>query len=77
MVDLPPPQFDHPFQGRLEIHAHYGGELTAWNGPCFPFLGAYACAKVVDGVCTIWAVKNKLDARLLRHEIGHCNGWRH
>lgn len=72
MTALPPPQYDHPFHGQVVIEQSYGGELTAMGGPCFPWLGAYACAKPV---CYVYVMKGKLTPELLRHEIAHCNGW--
>ena len=76
-VDLPPLAYDHPYPGKTIIIDNYDGSISAWNGPCFPWLGVYACAKSVNGVCYIWAMEGKLRStpNLMRHEIGRCNGW--
>lgn len=74
-IEMPPAIYDHAFAGRIEIYAEYGGELSAWNGPCHQWLGSYACTARIDDVCYIFAIRGKLTPNLLRHEIGHCNGW--
>lgn len=73
-IDAPPAIYDHDFPGRVEIHANYGGEISAYDGPCFPFTGD-ACAKQIGNVCYIYVVRGKFSVPLIRHEIAHCNGW--
>lgn len=79
-ANLPPVRFDHPFAGQLVVNSNYGGEISAFDGPCYPWMGAHACSKVeLDKsyklVCRVFAQHGKLTASLLRHEIAHCNGW--
>lgn len=88
-MDLPPAAFDHPFAGRLVISDNYGGELTAIGGPCYPWTGSKACAFKIGDVGYIFSIKGEIETnpsacyrpndgakcRLLRHEIGHLNGW--
>lgn len=75
MIDHPPVIYDHPFAGQVVVIDNYGGELTAWDGPCYPWLGSQACAKRVKFTCYVFAEKGKLTKALLHHEIAHCNGW--
>lgn len=75
MILDPPAIYDHPYPGEVRFHLGQGGEMTAIDGPCFPWLGSHACAKVIGGVCHIWVLKDKLTPALLRHELAHCNGW--
>lgn len=75
MIDHPPIRYDHPFNGKMVIEQNYGGELTSISGPCFPWNGSYACAKLIGNICYIYVMRGKLTPDLLRHEVGHCNGW--
>jgi hypothetical protein len=71
-VEAPPSRYAHAFAGRIEITE------TDWWGAhlsCRPFLGSYACARVVGGTCHIFVVAQKRSAALIAHEIAHCNGW--
>lgn len=74
-VELPPARYDHPYAGKVNIFAGYDGSISAIGQPCFPWMGAHACAKIIGGECYIYAWAGKLTPELLRHEIGHCNGW--
>lgn len=73
-MDQPPAIYDHAFPGSMKLHGGYGGEISAIDGPCFPYIAA-ACARRVGLECHVWYQDGKLTAELLRHEIGHCNGW--
>ena len=75
----PPPEYDHAYVGTVFImrlpKADIGAECGADRKE--PVRG---CAQVVRGVCVIKiAMKAKISNRamLVRHEIAHCNGWRH
>ena len=89
MVDLPPVQYDHPFQGELQIVEV--ADQAAIHRACFPYLGAYACSRIVDnGVKRVGMIhvlplrlmwvneptetKKRYYACLIRHEVGHLNG---
>lgn len=72
LIDLP--NFNRPFPGNVVVHDNYGGELTAWNGPCYPWLGVHACGGKIGPDCHIWSIRGKLTPELKRHEICHCNG---
>lgn len=87
LLDLPPPQYDAPYTGALQIEYVERGET---HKRCFaagmPFGYIHACAfRSPDGsFCRIVFPKEdpagfmkKWDERLMRHELGHCNGWRH
>lgn len=71
-MDLPPPSYDHPFAGKLELH---GVAIDEIYPHCKPFTG-YACAPIkAVGTCDIYFVIGKLTPDLFRHERAHCNGW--
>jgi hypothetical protein len=83
---LPPVEYDKPYTGTLTvIKPRTGDELDALCGKVSPpgYRGI-GCAfpNLVDGSCVIIIRENDalaaagLDpAVVLRHEIGHCNGW--
>lgn len=66
---LPPRQFDHPFKGRLVIvPAQMESFILGWT------YGQTA----ESGICTVyinWNLKGKDRDLIIRHEVGHCNGW--
>jgi penicillin-binding protein-related factor A (putative recombinase) len=79
----PPAKYVHPYPGPLEIvrvdHWNVWKECSA-DG-YFPTPQDVAgCAQVHQGECLIFiAMKTKrapIDA-ILRHELAHCNGWKH
>ena len=79
-IDLPPPRFDHQFDGPVLVIDNYDQSISAIGQPCYPWTGAYACAVMLPlprptGTCVIFAQHGKLTSELRRHEIGHCNGW--
>ena len=74
-MDMPPAIYDHAFTGPVVINENFGGEISAYDGPCYPWTGSQACAVRRDGTCFIFAMRGKLTPDLKRHEIGHCNGW--
>lgn len=84
-VFLPPPQYDHPFEGHLVVevlpyyevdgrcgkakHGRY--DACSWT---FTYNNLPACHIVypklgVDGVTVSYFID------LVRHETAHCNGW--
>lgn len=75
MIQEPPAIYDHAFAGPVVVSDKYGGEISALGGPCYPWMGAKACAVRLNGTCYIFAIKGALSPELLRHETGHCNGW--
>ena len=81
----PPPEYDHPYRGKVILEQYH--TVAALRGAC-QVATAVACMLREDGkTCVIARVddrilawnqwtKARLDA-LIRHETGHCNGWRH
>jgi hypothetical protein len=71
---IPPKRYDHPYKGRVEVvelsesfyEGHYGGDVLAFTYGPDP-----------DGTCRIFInlAYRSLRRRIIRHEIGHCNGW--
>src|SRR5262249_32076184 len=82
--EIPPVEFDHPFDGKATI---YYATDEIWN-PCgkirkdYPDGDLAGCAWPHDGQCTIIIAPLKILRKygitpriVLRHELGHCNGW--
>src|SRR5579872_3649928 len=68
---LPPPKYDHPYNGSLVVHTLSESEAVA---RC----GEIACATPPwhGHPCVITLPRNHPALALLRrHEIAHCNGW--
>lgn len=84
--DLPPIQFDHPYTGTLIVERVPAHETDKRCGSVMGiryFVNACSFASPDGRRCRIIfpAEPNPytpqfIDA-LWRHEIGHCNGWRH
>lgn len=64
-MDQPPANYDHSFNGPVRLHGGYGGEISAHDGPCFPYV-AVACARRIGPECHIWYQDGKLTAEVLR-----------
>jgi len=89
---LPPIEFDRPYEGKLafeyvdtiaELHKICAGVKTIANTKGM-MIGA--CTFVTSDLseCRIYALPDTMIAAtgvdpsdLRRHEIGHCNGWKH
>lgn len=87
----PPPEFDHPFSGRLIERklpqAQVIKECPRYSSKCKtlskkrnPKLLGCSCM-IAENTCLIIYHDKKLGIytpqSTLRHEIGHCNGWTH
>jgi hypothetical protein len=70
---MPPPQYDHPHKGAVIRWRSYADVKAICHG-------GEACAFRIawdNHSCLIIAYHNSPygDANILRHEMGHCNGW--
>lgn len=74
---IPPPQYDRPFRGQVVVHRrHHYGALVACSKR--GLRSSDGCAWVERGVCNIVVSTDHpadVQASVVRHEIGHCNGW--
>ena len=79
----PPPEFDHPYSGTLSIERLPQRQVVL---ECIKLTGLYSatmlgCAWVKDGHCEVITIdrttRGATPRAVLRHEIGHCNGWSH
>ena len=83
-VDLPPLRYDHPFVGTLVIERV---DLEGLWKHCQPY-GGWACEVTINGTAHIYIVRETEIVEgpsrdrflrelplLIRHEIGHANGW--
>src|SRR5262245_46082448 len=88
-VQQPPPEFDRPFDGKLEIIYDDDDPCSATGSRI-----VVACTNGREdfhpqpymknpGKCVIRLVRRVIEAwkvnieDVVRHEIAHCNGWRH
>src|SRR5262245_13351965 len=80
---VPPPQYDRPYHGQLTVE-RVGSIAELFrlcpNGVKQPI----GCAFPNGNSCRIYLVPdsviraaNSTLARIMRHEIAHCNGWKH
>jgi hypothetical protein len=77
---LPPPEYDRPYAGVLTVMVYdtVREVQEVCGGP------AVACAVPMGGRCHIHIPRDYLIEdlystydKVMRHEIAHCNGWRH
>lgn len=79
-VLMPPPQFDRAYTGPLEIEYVEPADVSKI---CDMGIRVRACAIVSISGCRIIFPRDtgvyprKTLELLMRHEIAHCNGWRH
>ena len=86
---LPPKEFDHEYDGELTIKYMIPQDIHRLCNPALNTKGqnALACTSAFQGApkrCTIYMMTaQELEHRgwsydiVLRHELGHCNGWYH
>jgi hypothetical protein len=73
---LPPSEYDKPYAGRLTRRFAPLAEIKALCAQ-----GQMACARVGSDACEIiipelgGTITLALQNVMIRHEIGHCNGW--
>jgi hypothetical protein len=87
VIDLPPAQYDHGFDGTLTVVSRPFEQVGIICRTVRGFaakdvaLGAvFGCSFMVDGRCYVILpsdVPDKLLDQLFRHERAHCNGWIH
>jgi hypothetical protein len=75
-VPPPPTQYDHAYTGKLAVY-----ELTPvlFSLHCNYTAAACAFSYNNNSECYIYIKQGTRYSRasLMRHELGHCNGWRH
>jgi hypothetical protein len=86
-VLMPPPEFEHPPEVRVIVRhlpaAHIDRVCRLYPELAGNHDGEFgACANPGKDVCTITlrypgSVSPERYAALARHELAHCNGWRH
>ena len=79
---MPPKEFDKPYTGNLVVTRVKSYEEVYASCPDVAYKGMTACMTSKDGVCKITMVSDSVLEELgippylvLRHELGHCNGW--
>ena len=79
---LPPDEYDYPYPGSLRIIEISTREEMERHCPPPPGLFRIACARRDGNSCTIFHPPEDVIKRgnltlniVMRHEIGHCNGW--
>ena len=80
---MPPEEYDYLFDGKLIVERTTDQNQMRLNCLYSPFKYLIACAKrTADGGCYILMMDNDFTRKagmppeiVLRHEMGHCNGW--
>ena len=79
---LPPEEYDRPFKGWLTVER--SNSQSAIRSRCQPTTFPYhlGCARSAHDICHILIADDETIKKsgwtyeiVLRHEIGHCNGW--
>jgi hypothetical protein len=76
----PPARFDHAFGGKLILYRLPQKEVVrvCQNMPGAGML-QHGCSELKGDTCTVITINKTFmgatPAAVLRHEIGHCNGW--
>jgi len=72
---LPPPQYDKPFPGEILLMWEPEHSVRKY---C-PDWGVACTIEITEKTCTVVINEHyrPLKNVILRHENGHCNGWRH
>lgn len=76
-LQMPPARYDHPYRGRLQTY--YGGsEWLAFECRTGGRVIGGCALRARKGQCSVY-INSDFDKEyqkaVLRHEIGHCNGW--
>ncbi|TPN03801.1 hypothetical protein FJ973_29605 [Mesorhizobium sp. B2-1-3] len=77
----PPARFDHPYTGKLTIKylPMSRVQLVCERYKAFDDQVMYGCASWDSTSCIIVVIDhqylNQTPQALIRHEMGHCNGW--
>ena len=79
---LPPLEYDHPYTAGGLLVIDGGDEMEKWCPNRHGFGYHSACARLDDSLCIIIHAPEKQIIEsgrtlniVMRHEIGHCNGW--
>lgn len=91
LAEMPPPQYDYPYVGKKELHlVPYGmaGPACRRLNPYDQTVPDRKNGRYVLG-CQFWRVdvcvivyshkksEPEMRSNVLRHEMAHCNGWKH
>ena len=79
---VPPPEYDRPYRGHLTVeriatHAALLAACRRWAGSNIigcAYRSGDSC-RVVIVTDNLLKAANSTRARIMRHELGHCNGW--
>ena len=77
IASTPPARFDHPYRGKVRIIDHPDSVAACRRHG----VAADACSWIAPGrdrECAIivpFGVSSRTRASVVRHEVGHCNGW--
>jgi hypothetical protein len=80
---LPPPEYDHPYTGKLTIERTSSQSELRQTCPYSPFPFLLGCARrTAEGGCYILMADDEFIAKfgytteqVFRHERAHCLGW--
>jgi hypothetical protein len=77
--EKPPPEFTGPYTGDLTIKRVPLAEMPS-HCRNLKVRGCAYWSREALVYCTVWIpsdVSPQLEAAILEHELGHCNGWKH
>ena len=84
---LPPKEFDYPYEGELTVNrlSRKQIQMQCWSARSTSTTMLLACSRAYTSTrCEVWMMaKDDLDQLgwsddiVMRHELAHCNGWRH
>jgi hypothetical protein len=82
-IDLPPAKYDHPYAGKVQYVYDFPVEQDGdffWSYTVPPRRKGAPCLihlSPIGSVVGNQVMTEETLRRLIRHETGHCNGWRH
>lgn len=84
MIDLPPEQFDHSYEGPVIEQLMPAQDITGYCRVNTAQACVFGLPNFPGDKCFVYlpwigrgGVAKRTQDLLRRHEVGHCNGWRH
>jgi hypothetical protein len=87
VIDLPPAQYDHSFDGTVVVASRTFEQVGVicriaggFAAKDLALGGTFGCSFKLHGRCYVIVpsdVPDKLRDQVFRHEQAHCNGWIH
>ncbi len=78
--EKPPPEFAGPYEGKLTVNRVPLADMAQHCRNVPRVTGCAYWDSIKLSYCTVWIpsdVSPQMEAAILKHELGHCNGWKH